>query len=130
MARWRRGAGGAGGRGGSGVALCAPSFLRSHENGAAAGGRGVFVFGAGAGGAELCFCASGAGSSGDCRETGSERRSEWAKSENEGGKEAPEQPDPPRVRTEIKKISLPADSDLERLVHESAPEILIAVAGD
>ena len=56
--------------------------------------------------------------------------SEWATSENEGGQEAPEQPEPPRVRTEIKKISLPADSDLERLVHESAPEILIAVAGD
>ena len=45
--------------------------------------------------------------------------------------EAPEQPEPPRVRSEIKKISLPPDADLERLVHESAPEILIAaVAAD
>jgi hypothetical protein len=56
--------------------------------------------------------------------------SEWATSENEGGQEAPEQPEPPRVRNEIKKISLPADADLERLVHDPAPELLIAVAAD
>jgi hypothetical protein len=56
--------------------------------------------------------------------------SEWATSENEGGQEAPEQPEPPRVRHEIKKIILPADADLERLVHDSAPEILTAVAAD
>jgi hypothetical protein len=56
--------------------------------------------------------------------------SEWATHENEGGHEAPEQPEPPRVRTEIKKISLPADADLERLVHDPSPEILIAVAAD
>jgi hypothetical protein len=56
--------------------------------------------------------------------------SEWTSHENEGGLEAPEQPEPPRVRTEHKKIILPADADLERLVHDSAPEILIAVAAD
>jgi hypothetical protein len=56
--------------------------------------------------------------------------SEWATHENEGGVETPEQPEPPRVRSEIKKISLPADADLERLVHESSPEILTAVAAD
>src|SRR5436305_15313974 len=56
--------------------------------------------------------------------------SEWATHENEAGLEAPEQPEPPRVRNEIKKISLPADADLERLVHDPSPEILIAVAAD
>ena len=56
--------------------------------------------------------------------------SEWTSHENEGVQEAPEQPEPPRVRTEHKKIILPADADLERLVHDSAPEILIAVAAD
>jgi len=56
--------------------------------------------------------------------------SEWTSHENEGLQEAPEQPEPPRVRTEHKKITLPADADLERLVHDSAPEILIAVAAD
>ena len=56
--------------------------------------------------------------------------SEWATHENEGGLEAPEQPEPPRIRSEHKKIILPADADLERLVHDSAPEILIAVAAD
>src|SRR6185312_15993222 len=56
--------------------------------------------------------------------------SEWTSHENEGLQEAPEQPEPPRVRTEHKKIILPADADLERLVHDSAPEILIAVAAD
>ena len=56
--------------------------------------------------------------------------SEWTSHENEGGLEAPEQPEPPRVRTEHKRIILPADADLERLVHDSAPEILIAVAAD
>ena len=56
--------------------------------------------------------------------------SEWATSENEGGQEAPEQPEPPRVRSEIKKIALPADADLERLVHDSSPEVLTAVAAN
>ncbi len=56
--------------------------------------------------------------------------SEWASHENEGGLEAPEQPEPPRVRSEHKKISLPADADLERLVHDSAPEKLIAATAD
>src|SRR5689334_15828015 len=51
-------------------------------------------------------------------------------SEHEGPQEAPEQPEPPRVRSESKKITLPADADLERLVHDSSPEILTAVAGD
>jgi hypothetical protein len=56
--------------------------------------------------------------------------SEWATHENEGGLEAPEQPEPPRVRSEHKKIVLPADADLERLVHDPSPEILAAVAAD
>jgi hypothetical protein len=57
--------------------------------------------------------------------------SEWATSENEGGQEAPEQPEPPRVRNGVeKKAVLPADADLVRLVHDSAPEILTAVAAD
>ncbi|HET8891321.1 MAG TPA: hypothetical protein VFQ41_20625 [Candidatus Angelobacter sp.] len=57
--------------------------------------------------------------------------SEWATSENEGGQEAPEQPEPPRVRNGAeKKAVLPADADLERLVHDSAPEVLTAVAAD
>ena len=57
--------------------------------------------------------------------------SEWATNENEGGQEAPEQPEPPRVRNGVeKKAVLPADADLERLVHDSAPEILAAVAAD
>jgi hypothetical protein len=56
--------------------------------------------------------------------------SEWATHENESGQEAPELPEPPRVRTEHKKIILPADADLERLVHDPAPEILIAVAAE
>lgn len=50
--------------------------------------------------------------------------------ESEGPQEAPEQPEPPRVRSETRKITLPADADLERLIHESSPEILAAVAGD
>ena len=50
--------------------------------------------------------------------------SEWTSHENEGLQEAPEQPEPPRVRSEHKKIILPADADLERLVHDSSPEIL------
>ena len=57
--------------------------------------------------------------------------SEWATNENESGQEAPEQPEPPRVRNGAeKKAVLPADADLERLVHDSAPEILTAVAAD
>jgi len=51
-------------------------------------------------------------------------------SEHEGSQEAPEQPEPPRVRSETRKIILPADADLKRLVHDSSPEILTAVAGD
>jgi len=57
--------------------------------------------------------------------------SEWATNENEGGLEAPEQPEPPRVRNGAeKKAVLPADADLEKLVHDSAPEVLTAVAAD
>ncbi|HKD82156.1 MAG TPA: hypothetical protein VKH81_20865 [Candidatus Angelobacter sp.] len=51
----------------------------------------------------------------------------------EGIQEAPEQAEPPRVRTEVanhKKIALPPDADLERLVHDAPAEILTAVAGD
>jgi hypothetical protein len=48
----------------------------------------------------------------------------------EGWQEPPEQVEPPRVRSEARKIALPADADLERLVHDSSPEILTAVAAD
>jgi hypothetical protein len=51
--------------------------------------------------------------------------------EREQWQEAPEQPEPPRVRNGAgKKVVLPADADLEKLVHDSAPEILAAVAAD
>jgi hypothetical protein len=52
--------------------------------------------------------------------------------EREGLQEAPEQPEPPRVRngSAARKITLPPDADLERLVHETSTEILTAVAGD
>jgi hypothetical protein len=52
--------------------------------------------------------------------------------EKEGLQEAPEQPEPPRVRngSPAKKAALPPDADLERLVHDSSPEIVTAVAGD
>jgi hypothetical protein len=54
-----------------------------------------------------------------------------ATDEKEGWQEAPEQPEPPRVRnTTGKKIVLPADADLERLVHDSSPEVQNAVAAD
>jgi hypothetical protein len=57
--------------------------------------------------------------------------SESSTDEREGWQEAPEQPEPPRVRNGTdKKAVLPADADLERLVHDSAPEILTAVAAD
>jgi len=57
--------------------------------------------------------------------------SESSADEREGWQEAPEQPEPPRVRNGVeKKAVLPADADLERLVHDSAPEILTAVAAD
>ena len=55
--------------------------------------------------------------------------SESSTDEREGWQEAPEQPEPPRVRNgAAKKAVLPADADLERLVHDSSPEILTAVA--
>ncbi len=52
--------------------------------------------------------------------------------EREGLSEAPEQPEPPRVRSgsSARKVTLPADADLERLVHETSPEVLTAVAAD
>jgi hypothetical protein len=57
--------------------------------------------------------------------------SESSTDEREGWQEAPEQPEPPRVRNGAeKKAVLPADADLERLVHDSSPEILTAVAAD
>jgi hypothetical protein len=57
--------------------------------------------------------------------------SESSTDEREGWQEAPEQSEPPRVRNGVeKKAVLPADADLERLVHDSAPEILTAVAAD
>lgn len=62
--------------------------------------------------------------------------SEWPSAdssmdEKEGLQEAPEKPEAPRVRGETpRKIMLPADADLERLVHDSSPEIQIAVAAD
>lgn len=57
--------------------------------------------------------------------------SESSTDEREGWQEAPEQPEPPRVRGDSpRKMVLPADADLERLVHDSSPEILTAVAAD
>jgi hypothetical protein len=57
--------------------------------------------------------------------------SESSTDEKEGWQEAPEQPEPPRVRDDSpRKMALPADADLERLVHDSSPEILTAVAAD
>jgi len=57
--------------------------------------------------------------------------SESSTDEREGWQEAPEQPDPPRVRGDApRKTVLPADADLERLVHDSSPEVLTAVAAD
>jgi len=57
--------------------------------------------------------------------------SESSTDEKEGWQEAPEQPEPPRVRGDTpRKIGLPADADLERLVHDSSPEVLAAVAAD
>lgn len=51
--------------------------------------------------------------------------------EREQWQEAPEQPEPPRVRNDAEKRAvLPADADLEKLVHDSAPEVLTAVAAD
>lgn len=52
--------------------------------------------------------------------------------EKEGRQEAPEQPEPPRVRNgaSTRKLTLPADADLERLVHDTSTEILTAVAAD
>ncbi|HEU4415995.1 MAG TPA: hypothetical protein VFT65_14510 [Candidatus Angelobacter sp.] len=49
--------------------------------------------------------------------------------EKEGWQEAPEQPEPPRVRSAAtaKKI---ADADLEALVHDQSLDVLIAVAAD
>jgi hypothetical protein len=57
--------------------------------------------------------------------------SESSTDEKEGWQEAPEQPEPPRVRGDApRKTVLPADANLERLVHDSSPEILTAVAAD
>ena len=51
--------------------------------------------------------------------------------DEEGVQEAPEQSEPPRVRgAAARKTALPADADLGRLVHDSSPEILVAVAAD
>ena len=51
--------------------------------------------------------------------------------EKEGWREAPEQSERPRIRSAAgRKTTLPADADLEGLVHDSSPEILTAVAAD
>jgi len=52
--------------------------------------------------------------------------------ERDGSLEAPEQPEPPRVRngSATKKVVLPPEADLERLVHDASPEIVTAVAAD
>ena len=50
--------------------------------------------------------------------------------EKEGWREAPEQSERPRIRSAAGRTTLPADADLERLVHDSSPEILTAVAAD
>jgi len=46
--------------------------------------------------------------------------------------EAPEEPEPPRVRSEppARRASLADDADFERLIHDPSPEILTAVAAD
>jgi hypothetical protein len=57
--------------------------------------------------------------------------SESSTDEKEGWQEAPEQPEPPRVRGDSpRKTVLLADADLEQLVHDSSPEVLTAVAAD
>jgi hypothetical protein len=57
--------------------------------------------------------------------------SESSTDEKECWQEAPEQPEPPRVRGDApRKPVLLADADLEQLVHDSSPEILTAVAAD
>jgi len=50
----------------------------------------------------------------------------------EGHTEKPEQPEPPRVRSEspARRVTLPDDADFERLIHDPSPEILTAVAAD
>jgi hypothetical protein len=51
--------------------------------------------------------------------------------EPESSQEVPEEPEPPRTRSAAeKKVTLPADANLEELVHDSSPEIQVAVAGD
>ena len=51
--------------------------------------------------------------------------------EKEGWQEAPEKSERLRIRsTAGRKTTLPADADLERLVHDTAPEIITAVATD
>jgi hypothetical protein len=51
--------------------------------------------------------------------------------DEEGLHEAPEQTEPPRVRSAAsRKTALPADADLEQLVHDSSPEMQVAVAAD
>lgn len=50
--------------------------------------------------------------------------------DSEGQSEPPEAPEPPRVRSTSQKEALAADADLEQLVHESSPEVLIAAASD
>jgi hypothetical protein len=52
--------------------------------------------------------------------------------EKDGSQEAPEQPEPPRVRVGLaaKKAVLPAEADLERLVHDPSLDLLAAVAAD
>jgi hypothetical protein len=51
--------------------------------------------------------------------------------QGENPQEAPEQPEPPRIRSSIeKKVVLPADANLGELVHSTSPEIQTAVAAD
>jgi hypothetical protein len=51
--------------------------------------------------------------------------------EKEGWQEAPEESEPPRVRSATtRKTALPPDADLEQLVHDPSPEVLTAVAAD
>src|SRR5690348_10511298 len=105
--------------------------------------RSVAGFGAGAPGVQgrnenptstsgrkLCLCAASPGGTGNC---GAARSTEMNETEErEGLQEAPEQPEPPRTRdgSALRKVTLPADADLERLVHETSGEILTAVAAD
>src|SRR4029077_6792435 len=98
----------------AGISAGAPGIQRSHADPTATS-RGKF-----------CLRAPSAGRAGDRSPTRSSEMNESSTDEKEGFEEAPEQPEPPRVRSAApaRKINLPPDADLERLVHDSSPETL------